>query len=588
MPGSFVLSRPAALRLRLRCDFGEVNATADAVCGFLREQGCGTAVLNELELALVEGCNNAVKYAAPSARDLPVMVECLCDGGAVELRIHDHTPGFDWPTQPALPPSESEGGRGVYLMRTLMDEAAYFRGAQGNLLVLRKQGALASPAAAPIRESEQAVAELVEELSSCYESLSAIFRYSAAKVSGADLREFAQRLLGDLLQITGADWFVLRLAARSGSQLEVFACAGTETSPQALPLAEPKGNARSLEQEAISARRNVWFHAGQPVLPGEPLAAVAAESSGLVHPIFSGENLVGTLSLGRRGSAANHGTGRPPFTAGQTNVVGTFAEFLAIQVANARLQDEQLAGRLLARELEIAANIQQALLPRELPALVGFELAADCRSARQVGGDFYDVVRLGDQELLLVIADVMGKGIPAAMFAAILRSLVRAVPELARQPAALLARLNRLLLAELSGVDMFITVQLVCCHGATADLAVASAGHCPLQIVRAGEVRAIAPEGLPLGVQADGGFTELRVPLPPGAAALLYTDGLLAMTNSVEDSLGYDQFVRWLSGQAAGSAAELKQHLIGKLEHVEAGRPLPDDQTFLILHHKLA
>src|SRR5207244_13408913 len=95
------------------------------------------------------------------------------------------------------------------------------------------------------------------------------------------------------------------------------------------------------------------------------------------------------------------------------------------------------------------------------PPLTGFGLAGYCESARQVGGDFYDVVKLSDHSLLMVIADVMGKGIPAAMFAATLRSLLRALPELTHQPSELLSRVNRLLFDELSEVDMFITAQLV-------------------------------------------------------------------------------------------------------------------------------
>ena len=82
------------------------------------------------------------------------------------------------------------------------------------------------------------------------------------------------------------------------------------------------------------------------------------------------------------------------FTASQTNVVGTFAEFLAIQVVNARFQEEQVTSRLVAHELEIANSIQQSLLLKTLPQLPGFELAAFCRSAHQVGGDFYDVLRV--------------------------------------------------------------------------------------------------------------------------------------------------------------------------------------------------
>ncbi|MBI3191688.1 MAG: SpoIIE family protein phosphatase [Pedosphaera parvula] len=125
-------------------------------------------------------------------------------------------------------------------------------------------------------------------------------------------------------------------------------------------------------------------------------------------------------------------------------MVRTFADFLAIQIATARMQEEQMNLRLVMHELSIARNIQRALLPKTLPQPPRFGLAGFCESAREVGGDFYDVVELTSDSLLLVIADVMGKGIPAAMFAATLRTLVRSMSRQAPHPGRLLAQMNRL------------------------------------------------------------------------------------------------------------------------------------------------
>src|SRR5437016_5163851 len=117
-------------------------------------------------------------------------------------------------------------------------------------------------------------------------------------------------------------------------------------------------------------------------------------------------------------------------------------------------------GRAWLNELEIARKIQESLLPKSFPTLPGFSLSGYCRTARHVGGDFYDVIALPGKSALLVMADVMGKGVPAALFAAILRTLIRTGAELAVRPLDLLARLNRQMYEELSGVDMFITVQV--------------------------------------------------------------------------------------------------------------------------------
>ena len=142
-----------------------------------------------------------------------------------------------------------------------------------------------------------------------------------------------------------------------------------------------------------------------------------------------------------------------------------------------------------------------------------------------MGGDFYDVLPVDADSHLLVVADVMGKGIPAAMFAVILRSLLRASPELTQQPAALLTRVNRLLFPELSGVDMFITAQLVYLNARERRIITASAGHCPLAVADARQVRMFSPEGMPLGILPDATFLDETVELPENCRVLLYTDG---------------------------------------------------------------
>jgi len=204
-----------------------------------------------------------------------------------------------------------------------------------------------------------------------------------------------------------------------------------------------------------------------------------------------------------------------------------------------------------------------------------------------VGGDFYDVVKLSDHSLLLVIADVMGKGIPAAMFAAILRSLLRALPELTNQPSGLLARVNRLLFDELSEVDMFITAQLVYVDAGKRQLIAASAGHCPLLLSVAGDraVTILSPEGMPLGILPDTPFTEETAELPRNCRVLLYTDGLTEARNAEGQLFGQERLMEWLRRTAArpGKAEELKDELVAELMKFQANTSLKDDQTFVIM-----
>ena len=133
---------------------------------------------------------------------------------------------------------------------------------------------------------------------------------------------------------------------------------------------------------------------------------------------------------------------------------------------------------------------------------------------------------------MLAVADVMGKGVPAALFAATLRTLVRTMAEWTHVPSELLSRINRLLYEELSGVEMFITTQLAVADVAHRRLVIASAGHCPLLLVNAkGQIKSVSPEGMPLGILPEVEFSDEIVPLEPSSCVLLYTDGLIEARN---------------------------------------------------------
>lgn len=592
MTGPSASSQPVTLRLSPGCDAGEVRAAVQEIHRFLEKQGWGNEDLMSFDLALVEAANNAVRYAEEEGRKQPVLLETICEEGQVEFRVHDHTPGFEWPKTIELPAQESESGRGIYLINKLMDWAGYFRGPGENILAMRKArpaGATKKPSpanATPRAEDERVIGDMVEELSSCYECLAAIFRYTNEEGKTGSLKEFARRLCNDLLQIISAEWFVLRLVPKGEQRLVVFAASEPALELEPLTLPADGNTQNSVELEAATTRQSIWFDFEKPLRVSGPLRKAKAGSCGLAHPIVLGGQLIGTLALGKMfPQKPPRMPGQLVFTAGQTNVVNTLADFLAIQIVNARFQEEQVAQRLVRHELEIANRIQQSLLLTSLPQLEGFSLAAFCRNAHEVGGDFYDVLKINEHSALLVIADVMGKGIPAAMFAAMLRTLIRAAPELTQQPAALLGRVNRLLFPELSGVDMFITAQLAFVDARRRQITVAGAGHCPLALATMAGVKTFSPEGMPLGIKPDTAFEEEKVDLPAKCQVLLFTDGLTDAINEGKEHFGQERLLDWLakSATSGGTAEQLKEKLAGELEKHQSNAALSDDQTFLIM-----
>ena len=134
-------SHPAGWRVSLRCELEEIRPAVQAVHTFLASQGWQDEELMSFDLALVEACANAVKYAGENGRKHPVELEADTDAAGVEFRVHDHTPGFEWPQKIELPVPTSGRGRGLYLISSIMDSADYFRGRNGNILVMRKRRA---------------------------------------------------------------------------------------------------------------------------------------------------------------------------------------------------------------------------------------------------------------------------------------------------------------------------------------------------------------------------------------------------------------------------------------------------------------
>jgi serine/threonine-protein kinase RsbW len=137
--GSKSTGRSATLRVKLRCDLADVRPKVDEVRRFLIGAGCSEEDALECELALVEACANAIQYADGQGVQQPVVIDAALHEAEAEFRVRDHTAGFEWPERSSLPDAESESGRGIFLIRSVMDSTEYIRQADGNVLAMRKR-----------------------------------------------------------------------------------------------------------------------------------------------------------------------------------------------------------------------------------------------------------------------------------------------------------------------------------------------------------------------------------------------------------------------------------------------------------------
>lgn len=582
------------LSVDFACDLRESREVSRNVRQFLAEVGLPDEDLHGWELMVTEAANNATEYTTEAGRAKLNRLEVFCREQEVEVRLTDHTAGFDMPAQAELPSIDSEKGRGLFLIQSLADEVDYLRGLGENCMVIRKKrptsvaGVVAGTAPAfgasglqmesRFMGDEQALQGMTEELASCYESLSAIFRFSSALSRPQQAEEFAATWMRELLTIVEADWFVLRLADSKGKELRLLATSLSGNPNYSLLLTPDAASSGSVELRAVQTRQDVWFDANAPLVLNDPLSHLVQHSNGLAHPIFMEESLVGILAVGRLGTDE-------PFKAGQVNVIHTFADFLGIQISNARFRAEHLQAQLLSRELEIASNLQRSLLPEKLPQVPGFAVAGYYRSARQVGGDFYDAIA-AEGGLLLVIADVMGKGVPAAMFATIFRSHLHARLDLLKRPGDFLTWLNRSLFPDLDRMEMFITAQLVYVDPATRRLQVAGAGHCPLLMSSPGGAPLeVGNTGFPLGIMPDTKYSEEVRDMPADAQLFLFTDGVTDTENASNEMLGTEGLKQNLQliVNRRRNAAQTVQEMAVMLQAFQGKEPVTDDQAFLVL-----
>ncbi len=590
-------ARPATLRLAFAPDLASARAVSIAIRTFLAEQGVAEKELFSYELCISEASNNAVEYAEGFAKSLKPVAEALFTPAQIELRVTDHTAGFDLPEKIAAPTPLTDRGRGLFLIQSVMDEVRYLRGTKENILVMRKKRRVVPTLAATsldpfnlpsiekyqqhLSESSAQMSRMAEELKLRSETLSSVFRCCAElgridKVS----ESFEKRLLVDLLHLTSADWYVLRMLSTDGRKLLVAAASDPDLAKETIELPAVDGKPANIEASvaaSVTARR---FDNRESSDPSEPLRTVGPEGAGLVCPLSFGGTLVGTIAVGRR-------NGDFPLGRLQDEVIRTFAEFLAIQTLNLRRQKDEVRNLVIARELEIAQTIQHLLLPRTLPQLSGFSVAGGWQSAREVGGDFYDAIALDDQSLLLMIADVMGKGVPAALFATTMRGLLLGLAAQSSDPSQLLSSLNRLLYKELSSVSMFITAQIVHVDLKTRKLTAASAGHCPLHFVQPGRrsISTMQIKGLPLGVMPDTEYPHMTALMGTPAALLLYTDGLIDRQNPAGKTYGQTRLKSWLRLNAipGRGATEVRDLLATELNRFRGDADMSDDQAFLIL-----
>ena len=312
-------------------------------------------------------------------------------------------------------------------------------------------------------------------------------------------------------------------------------------------------------------------------LESEALVSIRAAGVELIVPLIGQGELLGALYLGPRLSDQ-------PYSTDDRRLLGSLASQVAPAMKVAQLVREQQAEaeerERIQQELQVAALIQQTLLPKELPAIPGWHVDAFYRPARAVGGDFYDFVPLADGRLGVVIGDVTDKGVPAALVMATCRTMLRSAAQRHDSPSAVLSDVNGALVPEIPPA-MFVTCLYAIIDTTAGEIVFANAGH-NLPYVRSSEgVIELRATGMPLGLMPDMTYDEQRYRMTPGEVMVLTSDGITEAHSPEGEMYGFARLMNRVARKP--SDGDLVAAIVTELEAFTGETAEQEDDITLVV-----
>jgi len=326
---------------------------------------------------------------------------------------------------------------------------------------------------------------------------------------------------------------------------------------------------------------------GQVAVRGEPIIshdvlndpvyinARGKTRSEMVAPIISNEEVIGVFDLESDELNA--------YSEDDLEVLMMLASQVAIIIEKVMLHEQLIEKKRLQGQLEVARQVQLELLPPSDPQLPGYDISAYNFPTEEVSGDYYDWVAIYDDQLAIVIADVSGKGVPAALLMAFLRASLRAATHVGYATHISMAKVNYLLWESIER-NQFVTAFYGILDAANRTLSYSNAGHNPpLLINQRGEPRFIERGGLPLGMFRETRYYEYFLSLEPGEMLVLYTDGATEALNPAGEEFGRDRLAEVVKAACTLTAREVIASLEREVLEWTDGLGATDDVTFFVI-----
>jgi len=385
------------------------------------------------------------------------------------------------------------------------------------------------------------------------------------------LKDFASQIAGlhtlpDLVART-ATWFEETLSVRPALLLPAAAA----------DLPFRPDDPRSVLEKVRDRSNFFWDEVTgeNPEVVSEERAWAEEKGVAITLPMVAGDEFVGTLNVGAKRSGED-------FTGGDLEIFEEAAGHAAQAVRTLSLQAEYVEKKRMERDLDVAKGIQKNLMPRCIPEVKGLDLFGESRSCFEVAGDYFDLLPVDGDRLLLVIADVSGKGAGAALIMANLQASLRLAVKLEHPLPDIVHEINNLIVQN-TAPNQFITFFLARWDSASRTLRYINAGHNPPALIRAGgDVERLSPTGMILGILPDNAYREEEAVLHPGDLIALFTDGYSEAMNAAGEEFGEDRLVAVVRDHREQKPADIARALLNAVESFTRGEA-PDDDLTLIL-----
>jgi sigma-B regulation protein RsbU (phosphoserine phosphatase) len=427
--------------------------------------------------------------------------------------------------------------------------------------------------------AEQDISSLAMEVADRYEELNFLYEMSARVGALLDEDEICDFVVKEAAWLMSCERASIMVADQQTGGMKIRASVGL---PDNIPDGVTVRPGEGISGKVFESGHSIIVNEGDP-MPADSLRVRELKEANcfLSVPLkislqkHGQEQVLGVFNLTRKRQSSM-------FTASDLKLVSAVAATAATQIHNCRLINAERQRRELEHELELAAKIQLSLLPKEPLRTGALEVGGHCWLARHVGGDLFDYW-LVDDHVCLVIADVSGHDMGAALMAAAFRSVVRSESGHRRSVPGLMAQVNHALFEDLVRSELFISAFYAELELATGEVTFCRAGHPKPLLVQLGEKGWLDTEGLLLGLQEDGQFEERTARLSRGDTIVLYTDGLLDAQGADRRAFGTDG----LRNAALDSlTAPPEQMALKILEAARAhcgGAPLLDDMTAVVV-----